>query len=85
MFERADIRVHYEQGQLVPSRHRRYLSNPLRTVLNRVNWNASFTENIPFNLNHDNQVIIQIIYSEDQILIWHYILSPITNIEFTHR
>ncbi|XP_060568332.1 uncharacterized protein LOC132726934 [Ruditapes philippinarum] len=55
MFERADIRVHYEQGNLVPSRHRRYLSNPLRTVLNRVDWNASFTENIPFNLNHDNQ------------------------------
>lgn len=55
MFETADIRVHYEQGKLVPSRHRRYLSNPLRTVLNRVDWNTTFTENIPFNLNHNNE------------------------------
>lgn len=54
MFEEADIQVHYEQGVLIPSRHRRYLSNPLREALNHVDWNASFTQNIPFNLNHDN-------------------------------
>ncbi|KAL4222201.1 hypothetical protein ACF0H5_018238 [Mactra antiquata] len=55
MFDEAEIKVHYEQGKLLPTRHRRYLSNPLRTALNQVDWNASFTENIPFNLNHNNQ------------------------------
>lgn len=49
VFEDADITVHYEQGRLVPSRHRRYLSDPLSSVLNHVDWNASFTSNIPFN------------------------------------
>ncbi|XP_052773072.1 uncharacterized protein LOC128211950 [Mya arenaria] len=49
MFEQADIRVEYAQGELRPSRHRRYLSNPLRTALNAVNYNASFTRNVPFN------------------------------------
>lgn len=56
MFESADIKVHYEQGPLVPSRRRRYLSNPLRTVLNSIDYNTSFTENIPFNNDGSDQV-----------------------------
>ncbi|WAQ98178.1 hypothetical protein MAR_022551, partial [Mya arenaria] len=49
MFDQADIRVEYAQGELRPSRHRRYLSNPLRTTLNTINYNTSFTRNVPFN------------------------------------
>ena len=49
MFDDADIMLHYEQGTMVRSRKRRYLSNPLRKVLNHIDWNATFTKNIPFN------------------------------------
>ena len=49
MLEEASIQVHYEQGTHAPLRHKRYLSNPLRKVLNHVDWNASFVSNIPFN------------------------------------
>ncbi|KAH3802556.1 uncharacterized protein LOC127837090 [Dreissena polymorpha] len=55
VFDNAVIKVHYQQGQLIPSRHKRYLSNPLRTVLNRVDYNASFTRNIPFNNMGDDE------------------------------
>ena len=49
MLEEATIKVHYEQGTKAPLRQKRYLSNPLRKMLNRVDWNASFISNIPFN------------------------------------
>ena len=49
MLEEASIRVHYEQGTKAPLRRKRYLSNPLRKMLNHVDWNASFVSNIPFN------------------------------------
>lgn len=49
MLEEATIQVHYEQGRKAPLRHKRYLSNPLRKVLNYVDWNASFVSSIPFN------------------------------------
>ena len=49
MLEEASIRVHYEQGTKAPLRQKRYLSNPLRKMLNHVDWNASFVSNIPFN------------------------------------
>ena len=49
MLDEAFIRVHYEQGTKAPLRRKRYLSNPLRKVLNNVDWNATFISNIPFN------------------------------------